>query len=85
MFKNRQFWSGLALGCVLTGGVAVIQPLQAQQEAKDPSVALMAKALVEMGKQQRQMAQDLAEIKGHTSAMSTGITQLNRTQTFNQR
>lgn len=82
MFKNRQFWSGLALGCVLTAGVAVIQPLQAQQEAKDPSVALIAKALVEMGKQQRQMAQDLAQVKGHTENMSKGIANLNKTQGF---
>ncbi|MBF2052078.1 MAG: hypothetical protein IGS03_01280 [Candidatus Sericytochromatia bacterium] len=82
MFKNRQFWSGLALGCVLTAGVAVIQPLQAQQEAKDPSVALIAKALVEMGKQQRQMAQDLAQVKSHTESMSKGIANLNKTQGF---
>ena len=82
MFKNRQFWSGLALGCVLTAGVAVIQPLQAQQEAKDPSIALIAKALVEMGKQQRQMAQDLSEVKRHTAAMSNGISELNKTQGF---
>jgi len=86
MLKDRKFWTGMTLGCILSATVAFVQPLSAAdpKPGTDPTVAAIAKVLVDMVKEQRAMSQDLREIKGHTSSMSRGISELGKTQTFNQ-
>ena len=86
MLKDRKFWTGMLVGVCLMGGVSVLQPTIAA-DAKDNS-AMMLKVLKVgfkgMINEQKRTNQLMTELKQEQQNMSRKLSDLTKSQTFNQ-
>lgn len=84
--KDRKFWTGLMMGAVMTGTVAMLQPLNAATptQASDPGLKVIASAMASMMKSQQAMQSDLAAVKSSAASMDASLKALKEASTLNQ-
>lgn len=87
--KDRKFWTGLALGAIMTGTVAMVKPINAAAPAAtggatESTQKLIGGALAQMMKSQQAMQADLTSIKNSATSMDSSLKSLKEASTFNQ-